>query len=362
MRGERQLLTDVVNRLREEGLIDTSPGDVDTAIGAMADVQPWFVRTMVGFGAWLASLLLIGFVGSIGFGFEWGFALFGLGFMAGAVVVRRQSDTDFMIQSSLAASLAGQALFVFGVMEAANWDLPELIFVMILVINLVLFVIFPDRIHRVLSVMLAIGSLTVLFYMWKWNAAVPLLGPAIATALIALQRSRSALIASGKGDFYRPLQSGLMLSAFGCLTMSTVYVLPELGETFAFYPRPWISTLLLGGLLLHVARDAWTELLANAAQSTVVAIYGLLIIVIACAWLAPGLLLALIVILLGAPSGHRTMMGAGVGFLVIFLGTYFYGIQITMLQKSATLIASGAAILIARWIILRLLPEEASHA
>jgi uncharacterized membrane protein len=53
------------------------------------------------------------------------------------------------------------------------------------------------------------------------------------------------------------------------------------------------------------------------------------------------------------------MTGAGIGFLVLFLGTYFYGIQITMLQKSVTLVTAGVAILVARWIVLKLLPDSA---
>jgi uncharacterized membrane protein len=207
--------------------------------------------------------------------------------------------------------------------------------------------------------MLSFGSLTVLFYFWKLNALVPLLGPAITVALIWISRNRMALLAGGMGVYVRPLQSGLMLSAFGCLMMSTVYILPELGGTFEFYPRPWISTVLLGLLLLYVARDAWAGMLATAPQSTVVTIYTLLAIIIGCVWMAPGLVLALIVTLLGVSSGHRTMTGAGIGFLVLFLGTYFYGIQITMLQKSVTLVTAGVAILVARWIVLKLLPDSA---
>jgi uncharacterized membrane protein len=365
MSSEKASLQDLVIQLQAEDLVSADSNTIERALGHMADVQPWYVRTMVGFGAWLASLLLIGFVASIGFTLEGGFSIFGLGFMAGAVLLRRTSESDFMIQSALAASLAGQALLIVGVMETVNWDEPEVIFTLLIFLNVVLFVIFPDRIHRVLSVLISIGSVTVLFYIWEWNVLVPLLGPAVAMTLILLSRNWTKLLADGKGIFLRPLQSGLMLSAFGCLMLSTVYILPELGGSFEFYPRPWISTVLLGVLLLFVARDAWAGILTGASQITIAVIYALLVVFIGCAWMAPGLILALIVTLLGANSGHRTMAGAGIGFLVVFLGAYFYGIQITMLQKSATLVASGIAILVARWLVLKLLSgidqEEASH-
>ena len=98
----------------------------------------------------------------------------------------------------------------------------------------------------------------------------------------------------------------------------------------------------------------------SLSAGVVETLFGLLLVVIGCAWLAPGLLLALIVILLGASSGQRSVIGAGLGFLVIFIAAYFYGIQITMLQKSATLVATGIVILLARWIILRIVPEASA--
>jgi len=354
-------IDDVVTQLDAEGLLNAETGAVEQAVGKMADIQPWYVRTMVGFGAWVASLMLIGFVASIGLTFDWGFAFFGLGFMVGAVLVRNTSNNDFMVQCSLAASLAGQALFVYGTMEGANWDLPEIAVGIVIFLNVVLFVVFPDRIHRVLSVLLIVGAATMLLYMWKWNVVIPLLGPVLATLLVFMDRNRSRFVAGGKGAFLRPLLSGLMLSAFGCLMISTIYVLPELGGSFEFYPRPWISTILLGALLLYVARDSWDTLLAGAGQTAEVVVYGLLVVVMASAWIAPGLLLALVVILLGAKSGHRTMLGAGVGFLVVFLGAYFYGIQLTMLQKSATLIGTGVVVLVARFVMLKLLSRSAGE-
>ena len=76
------------------------------------------------------------------------------------------------------------------------------------------------------------------------------------------------------------------------------------------------------------------------------------------------MILALIVVMLGAASGNRTFVGAGCMFLAVFLSTYFYGIQVTMLTKSVTLVATGTAVLFARWLILRFmapLPKEHSR-
>jgi hypothetical protein len=59
-------------------------------------------------------------------------------------------------------------------------------------------------------------------------------------------------------------------------------------------------------------------------------------------------LLALTVVLLGTATGNRSFIGAGIAFLVVFVTAFFYGIEMTMLEKSITLVATGAAVLFAR--------------
>lgn len=349
----------VVAGLREEGLLDEAQtAEAEALAGKLRAVQPWYVRAMVGFGAWLASLLLIGFVAGLGV-LVGGYIVVGLALIAGAVVLRRQLDNDFIVQATLAASIAGQALLAWGIADAGPGESIELLCGVIIVVSGVLFFIFPDRIHRVLSVLFATSALAVLLYAYELNAAVPMLGPAFAAVLVIVHRNRAALTTAGHGHLVRPLENGLMLSAFGCLLLSTVYLLPELGSEFVFYPRPWISTVLLGALFLYVGSFTLRTLLAGAGRAAVPVTYALMLAVIACAWAAPGIVLALIVTLLGAAAGQRTFAGAGIAFLAIFVTAYFYGMETTMLTKSITLVASGTAVLVARWVMLRLVwPEE----
>lgn len=353
-------LATVVAGLRAEGrLDDAAEARAEALIGKLREAQPWYVRAMVGFGAWLASLLLIGFVASLGV-LVGGSVFIGLALIAGAVALRWQLDNDFIVQATLAASIAGQALLAWGI--ASEGESFELLCAVIIVVSLVLFFIIPDRIHRVLSVLFAASALVVLLYVQELNAAVPVLGPAFAVALVALNRNRAAWAAAGHGHLVRPLEGGLMLSAFGCLLLSTVYLLPALDSAFVFYPRPWISTVLLGGLLLYVVTFTLQPLLAGAGRGAVPVTYALMLAVIACAWAVPGILLALTVALLGAAAGLRTFAGAGIAFMAGFVTAYFYGMETTMLTKSITLIATGAAVLAARGLLLRFLsPLVGAH-
>lgn len=348
-------LENVIDGLRQDSLIsDEQVAQAGRFIEGLRAVQPWYVRAMVGFGAWLASLLLIGFVGgfSVAVG---GVILVGLTLIGAAVWLRRQSDHDFAVQATLAASLAGQGLFVWGVADLLPGDVVKLGCVVVLVVSTTLFFAFPDRIHRVLMVLFAMTALTVLIYAFKLNAIIPVLGPFVALALALVYRNRAVLSAGGQGHLLRPLENGLMLSAFGLLLLSTIYVLPELRTGFVFYPRPWISSILLGVLFLWVGHRTWTDLLEGRRATATLVVYGSMLAVVAAAWAMPGLLLALIVILLGAETSHRSFIGAGIVFLAIFVGAYFYGIEVPMLTKSITLVASGVAVLIARWLLRWLL-------
>ena len=357
MTGRAATLQRVIAGLEGEGLLPVAWSQrADALLARAAAAQPWYIRTMVGVGAWLASLLLISFVGSIGLWIG-GSALVGFALIVGATWVRRQAtfeDNDFILQCALATSLAGQALFGWGLADLLPGGEIETGSGIVLAISVVLFFAFPDRIHRVLMVLFAASALVTLAYAFEMNGAVPVLGPLFAAALVWVWRRRGELIEAGYGQHVRALANGLMLAAFGCLLLSTVYVLPELETDFAFYPAPWISTLLLGALFLYVGYMVLPAFL-HESNAAALAVYALMLALIAAAWAAPGLLLALIVVMLGASAGHRTFVGAGIAFLAIFVGAYFYGIEITMLRKSATLVAAGLVILAARWMLQKLI-------
>ena len=361
MSTPRVALSDVVRILREEHLL----GDEALAyLDSQADYQPWYVRTMVGFGAWLASLLLVGFVASFSLLMDGGYAVIGLVLIVGAILLRYRSDNDFLVQCALAASLAGQALAAYGFAELIGFDELEIFLEVILVASATLFLLVPDRIHRVLMVILATGSLTALFYVWEMNAFVPVLGPAFTAILIFLHKQLPGLVATRFATFVRPVMNGLMLSAFGVLLISTMYLLPELGVEYQFYPRPWISTILLGGLFLYVGTMIWPTVVGPSNGTALLYLNGMMFVVIFCAWAAPGLLLGLIIVMLGATSGHKAFIGAGIGFFAVFLASYFYGIEVTMLTKSILLVATGISILILRWVSLRVAaiePRGLSH-
>lgn len=353
-------LDHLIDTLQSENLL-IADDDTLTDLHKRTVPQPWYIRTMVGFGAWLASLLLIGFVASLSLAAGGDYIFVGGVLIACAVLIRHKASGDFLIQCAIASSLAGQALVAFGFTDATGHDEVEAFLGTAVVLSTLLFFIFPDRIHRVIMVLLGCGSLTTLLYFWEVNALIPFLGPMLTGILIALHIRLPKLASSRHALLIQPLMSGLMLSAFGNLMLSTVYLLPELKTDFVFYPRPWISTILLGVEFVYFGNLIWPDIAGTTEAKIHILFNGLMIAVIACAWHAPGLILGLIVILIGVQSGRITFTGAGIGFFALFLTAFFYGIEVSLLMKSITLLSTGIAILILRWFILNLAAREAAR-
>jgi len=366
-----QALQKLISQLRSEGLLAQTVGEdenraensptsnvndpVERYLKNTMDTQPWYIRSMVAFGAWVASLLLVLFFVGVGFIAEGAFLVIGLLLVGAATLLRYKYENDFLVQLTLACSLSGQALIAFGIVEIFDPDNGYGFTTFVIALSVLMFFIFPDRIHRVITVLVAAFALGALIIGEHHLNINPFVGPLLAIAMVWFYQKQASFFASGKGHLVRPLITGLMLAAFGFLMISTVYILPSVYVSDSLYPRPWISTLMLGALLIYVGNIVWPHISVNPNSTATLIFFTILLVVIAAAWAIPGLLLALIVILLGVHSGDRLFIGAGLAFLVIFISAYFYGTQVSMLTKSITLISTGTVVLIARWLLLKLL-------
>jgi len=356
MNGKTPTVQAVFEVLEQEGLVE--PGwrsHAAVQLAREADVQPWYVRTMVGFGAWIASLLLILFIGSmsallfLGMGIKLDslkqFAIAGFLLIAGAVLLRRVSSQDFMVQAALAASLAGQALFTLGVSDNRF----ETGLVTLIVIQAVLIVVFPDRVHRFLSVIFGVAAAVVLLFHWKMQMKLHVLVLGLTVIFLWLEANEERFIERGRTEFTQPLAYGALIAMFGCVMLSTVYILPELIRLggFSFYPAPWVSSLGFGALLIYMQLHYWRQDQLPLSGPLLVQLQVASALIVAASLPAPGIAASLLVLLVGSAQSNRLLTGVGFAFLSVFLAGYFYGIEQSMLDKSLTLTATGLLVLAA---------------
>jgi len=96
-----------------------------------------------------------------------------------------------------------------------------------------------------------------------------------------------------------------------------------------------------------------------------IALAGALILALA-TLKAPGIGPAAALLVIGFANGNRILAGLGIIAMLGYLSHYYYSLQITLLEKSAVLAATGVALLAARLALLRYWPasksEEVPHA
>ena len=354
----QQQLDSVLRGVHAEGLLPESwQQRVNTVLAKEYERQPWYVRTMVGFGAWIASLLLLGFIGGMGFiAGEAGLLVLGVLFLAGASVLRRTTEHDFVVQVTLATSLAGQFLLMWGLGKLT--DSLSAAMIGLIVVEAVVIVVFRDKTQRFLAVVFAVMASVTLMYYWKLQSAVHLLVLAQAVGFIFLEMNEARFIAQQRNDLVRPLAYGLLFSLFGTVMLSTIYVLPELiSKRFVFYPYPWLTTLGFGVLLYYLMWRFLQQHKALMPAWFVPSAYLLLGLVVLATLKAPGIVIALLVLALGFAHANRILMGFGLVFFAVFLGAFFYGIEVSLLEKSIMLFSAGMVFLVARYVLRRAMPS-----
>lgn len=363
MKPQTQSVREVLSRLAQNGQLGADwQEDAKTALTRMDETQPWYIRSMIGFGAWLASLLFISFVLGVSLvTTKGGFVVIGGLGIAGAVFMRYSLDNDFTNQAALAMNLAGQVLLAIGITQYQSSTDLETLLIILIIINAVLIPIYRDRIFRFLATVFITGAFVVLLYIWKSQATLAFLSPLLALGLLWMVMSEDRFTVKGHDELTRPLTTGLMISIFGITLLSTIYVLPELIRDFEFYPRPWVSTIGFGLLLLMIEYRLLPEIFSSHRSPAALTLYGMTLLIILATLTAPGMVLSLIVITLGVARGNHVMAGLGIAFLALFTGAYFYGIESSLLIKSYSLIGTGLIVLMGRWMLLRLVHAEGEN-
>ena len=353
----------VFEQLQQEDVLEPDwQNKLDLAVEQIIDVQPWYVRAMIGFGSWMASLLLIVSILAGMNVYERDTAALGLGlvFIIAATIFRWASSHDFSVQMALAFCLAGQGVFLFG-MYGYYDSFVALLYVVILM-QVILVFIYPDRILRFLSVLFSVQAIVLLLF--KGNAQEWLHGLVFGLLLVflLLEKNIFQLIENGWYERLAPVMYGLLVSALAVLMLSTIYILPELSTRMHFFPYPWISAVLSGLLFVAVIFDILRRQNTNP-QVRLISLVMAVIFVLASLQM-PGLIVACLLILLGYDRSLKLVLTLGLAFLTVFLTAWFYGLEVTLMLKSASLVLAGAVLLLMRFGMRHWLSHssEAQHA
>lgn len=341
-------LRDVLDQLRAEGFaLPDEYGNVVTEMEfeTSEPASPWYVRLFVGLSAWIAAVFLIEFL----FATELlqddaGRILIGLVFCAIAVGLNRMAArNDFLEQLGLALSLAGQVLFVIGLHSLLDEVAP--VALALIILEIVLIWAYHDRLHRFISTVVITGAVLAVLLDVEAFEMVHAVIFVLAAGAFLLYRRENHLLLSGLGDLIQPVSYGVAVSLLGTLILPLV-------EGFEVQ-RWWITAGLLLAVLLFLVSQIAADLGLGLRSGAVPWLLAGCVVLLAPAVRMPGILGALIVLLLGFWRNNQLLIGLAAVFLVFYLGAYYYSLEWTLLVKSFALMGTGAILFVLRYVLLR---------
>lgn len=252
---------------------------------------------------------------------------------------------DLLAQTSFVAMALGKVLFVGGALTVWGDRTTGVVTAALFVVTVVTYPVSGSSLDRLLSPYAVAAA--ALFELFRDGAAgtagltlYHLAATVIAGALLLPHRVPTSL---------RPIG----LAALGA--MGTVVAIIAAGHDLGFRasprvfdPRPIeaLLTLSLAGLVAWAAggldRLARPPLAAACLGVVALGLAG-----------APGLVFALGLLVLGHARHDTPTRVAGILALPAFLALWYYGRDMTLMEKSAALIAAGLLLLAARWVMHR---------
>lgn len=311
-----------------------------------ADSSPWYVKGLVGIAAWIAALFIGTFLGAANLidSYE-SMLILGAVLTVAAIVLKRLLPRSiFWGQLAFAVILAGQGLLIGGFTWWNDNTTTTAFFVMAL--EAAIFLLYPDALHRMVSVLAITGAALLVLYDQELREWVHGLTFVLAVGAIAVWQQELRLLASRWHGFRAPLGYGLALALFGlCL-------LPIADDfLFSFWSGQWwISAAVLAVVLLYLAFTLLRELERPLISPVGLWAVGAVALLSIPAYQTPGILAAVIVLLLGYWRNNVLLMGLATAFLLFFLGVYYYFLDITLLNKSYILMGTGVVLLVLRFL------------
>jgi uncharacterized membrane protein len=320
--------------------------------------SPWFVKALLAFSGWFASLFLLGFLG-MGFGAilksSIASAVTGILMIGAAYAILRMPKNEFFEHVALAVSLAGQALVAWSFFnglkdEMATWAVVALV-------QLVLAVVMPNFVHRVFSSFIATFS----FSMFLYAFGAPYIFSSIAMFIAAwlwlnefqYPKHIRKIQAIGYGTVLGLIQlKGFALFNFNPTGWRTATPNTEL------WVQPWMAEVLAAIVMIYVVWNLLQRSGHHLPEPLAIIALVCTVLLSAASVEAPGITAGMMILLLGFAGSNRILMGLGIVSLLFYVSSYYYLLDTTLLVKAQTLLVTGLVLLLVRWVMLKMIRRQ----
>lgn len=308
------------------GELDLSPEDL-TLLSSKSEEMPWYVQTVVGTGAWVASLFVVAFFLIWITQAEFLLLVYGLGLYLGTLRIKqREGHPVFFRHALLSVHLAGAMVTVGGVAEVLDSDgfLSGLTALILMAVSIRSF---SDSLGQFLFGVGFFGS-----GLWVSVSVLDDLGGtlwliAAAVALSSLSLNQRQVLFSSIRSAWPAVQRGF----------SAAFLAWSLFPIFESYSSS-SEVLLKAGLTLTLLWSAWK------LDHPPLVLVGL-VIFSALTHSVPTLSAAILVYTLGFTTHQKVIQGLALLTLAGAGSFFYYSLEMTLMAKSITLFASGLTFL-----------------
>ena len=328
--------------------------------------MPWYLRLIVGIGAWIASLFFLGCAGML---IGWRddhraiFGISGIVLIVCAVLVGRQKWGVFADQCALAVNLAAQAMIYFGFIDEHSHPLATAT-IFSVIFATVLYVAFPNFLSRLMTCLFA--SQIILLWIYTSDgepfsghlrvesdlSAMVLLYWVVHLAVIGW-----CFLKTRQPRLFAPLGYAMLVSlaAWQIENLCDVWV----RSTVITYSPLWAGWIVFNFRNCLTAVALWMVAVWAAGGIPVLRakaplFAGFALVLAALVWIGGGgILLALLFLLLGFALEDRPILGLGLILFPVFLTHYYYILNLDLLAKAGVLIGSGFTLIVLRSFIGR---------
>jgi len=327
-------------------LVDKGIVKGDTPLETVND-SPWYIKTLVGFSGWLASIFILGFIALIFKDILDQYltsSIIGIIFIAGAFVLLKNQKSDFFEHIGLSLSLAGQVLIIYGIVNISN-SKEAVIWGALFLMQTSLALIMPNFIHRVLSAFFAAFS----FAAWLSVLGMPYLASGLIMFLCAW---------IWINEFSYPMHHRKVVAIGYGFALSLILIKsPAFFNALSLFSnteqltKPWMGETISSCVFLYVVWKLMKPYQKEIPQVAVIVTLIITLIFCIASYEVLGLSSCVMIILLGFSVGNRILIGFGIMSLLIFISSYYYLLEITLLEKSEHLFILGLIFIFLRWVL-----------
>lgn len=302
---------------------------------------PWFVKVITIIGAWFGSLLFLGFlvITQIVHSEE-SMIISGVIFIITGIIFSHTNKENHLLDSvSLSLSILGQILLGIGIGIKASGFKP--VCYAGIIVQSSIYLLAQSYTQKFISVILTPACLLGIIWNSPFFEATHFLIGALSIASVLVWTNEIPIQIRLKKHpyFYVPTAYGLVLGLLLILVLSINNRFFEV-NIFHWYIASLISFLSLT-FLLHKSLCQNLGLGRNVFLLTV----GVIAIVLSPTAQTPGIISSLMVIVLGFERGNRALFTLGILSLAIYVTSFYYSLQQTLLIKSIILMSTGALFL-----------------